>query len=59
MYLLFYMLPAFFISPRSSPLIVVTNLYRPLIILFCIQLVYFFKMKFCCNRFKVVLRDEK
>ena len=59
MYLLFYMLPAFFISPRSSPLTVVTNLYRPLIVLFCIQLVYFFKMKFCCNRFKVVLRDEK
>ncbi len=45
MYMLFYMLPVFFISPRAAPLSIITALYRPFCILFCIQLVCWYKRK--------------
>lgn len=39
-FLLFFILPAFFISPRSAPLNIVSVLFRPLFLLFFIQLLF-------------------
>ena len=49
MYILFYVLPVFFMSPRAEPLSVITALYRPFCVLFCVQLIYWFKRKYKLN----------
>ena len=45
-FLLFFILPAFFISPRSAPLNIVSVLFRPLFLLFFIQLLFFVKQRY-------------
>lgn len=49
MYILFYVLPVFFMFPRAEPLSVITALYRPFCVLFCVQLIYWFKRKYKLN----------
>jgi oligosaccharide repeat unit polymerase len=45
-FLLFFMLPAFFISPRSAPMNIVPVLFRPLFMLFFIQLLFYLKQRY-------------
>ncbi|WP_294618711.1 O-antigen polysaccharide polymerase Wzy family protein [uncultured Bacteroides sp.] len=45
-FLLFFILPAFFISPRAAPLSIVSALFRPLFILFFIQLFFYLKQHY-------------
>ena len=45
-FLLFFMLPAFFISPRSAPMNILPVLFRPLFMLFFIQLLFYLKQRY-------------